>query len=276
MNNKKILVIDDDPFIVDFVSDILIQNDYEVLAGFNGEAALSIMQKEKPDLVVMDWEMPHLDGIEALQQIKQDEEIKDIPVIMITGRMTSIKDLKTALDAGAVDFIRKPIEPVELLARSRSMLMLSGYYKESIKKKEWELTLLARTNHQNEGMFNDMMDVIDQFYKDCKSDDHKRLDELKNKFNTTRTNFKNNSWDQFESYFSNVHPHFSSNLLSKFPNITSEELKLCYFLKMNMSSKDIAAISNKEMHSVDIARYRLRKKLKIDRSVKLNVFLSKF
>lgn len=273
---KKILLVDDDPFIIDFVSDILIQNGYEVIAGYNGEVGIKIMTHEMPDLVIMDWEMPVLNGIETLKKIKETQEISDIPVIMITGRMTTVEDLKASLDAGAVDFIRKPIEPVELIARTRSMLLLSGYYKETLKKKEWELALLSKTNHQNEKIFNELFEIVNKFYANENGGGNNKLDELQNRMNSVKSNFRNNSWEQFEAYFSNVHPHFSTNLLAEYPNITSEELRLCHFLKMNMSSKDIAAATNKEMHSVDIARYRLRKKLGIDRSVKLNVFLARF
>ncbi|MDA3816845.1 MAG: hypothetical protein PF486_05665, partial [Prolixibacteraceae bacterium] len=77
-------------------------------------------------------------------------------------------------------------------------------------------------------------------------------------------------------YFNKVHPDFSNNLLNAYPGITPEELKLSYLLRLNMSSKDIAEITNKEIHSIDIARYRLRKKLNLERNEKLQDFLMQF
>lgn len=273
---SKLLVVDDDTFVVDFVSNILIDNQYEVLAAFNGEMAIKIIEKEMPDLIIMDWEMPVRDGIETVRYLKSQPHLSDIPVIMITGRLNTKQDLKVAFDVGAIDFIHKPIEPVELLARTNSMLLLNKYYKESVRKKDWELTLLSSSVTQNENLLEEISDIFDKMSETIMKNSPSRYDEIKSKIKKIRGNLKNNSWEQFQSYFNNVYPNFMDNLLNAFPKLSPEELKLCHFLKMNMSSKEIAALTNKEMHSIDIARYRLRKKFDLDRDVKFNEFLSQF
>jgi signal transduction histidine kinase len=113
--------------IVEMIEDKF--NDCEIFHALDGTTALTISQREIPDLIILDWEMPGLNGIETTQKLKENRETKDIPVIICTGKMTSSKHLEIALNAGAVDYIRKPIDKVELLSRIRSMLLLSESYK---------------------------------------------------------------------------------------------------------------------------------------------------
>lgn len=273
---SKLLIVDDDPFVVDFITNVLIDYNYEVLAAFDGEMTIKIVEKEKPDLIIMDWEMPKKNGIDTIKYLKSQPGISDIPVIMITGRLNNIADLKIAFDAGAIDFIHKPIEPIELIARTNSMLLLYKYYKESIRKKDWELTLLSNSIHHNEKILVEMSALFEHLSKSVQVVDEDKFIEIKAKIKNINSNIKNNSWDQFQSYFKNVYPQFIDNLLKTYPKLSSEEIKLCHFLRMNMSSKEIASITNKEMHSIDIARYRLRKKLHLERDVKFNEFLSLF
>ena len=273
---SKLLIVDDDTYVVDFISNILIDENYEILAAFNGKMAIDIVNQEDPDLIVLDWEMPVMNGIETIKQLKSNPKSKDIPVIMITGRLNLIDDLKVAFNAGAIDFIHKPIEPVELVARTRSMLLLNRYYKESVKQKDWELTLMSNSIQQNEKLMLEISQLFKEISESFEDLDSKKYIEIRNRLKTINGNLKNNSWEQFQMYFKNVHPDFIDNLLEAYPKLTPEELKLCHYLRMNMSSKEIAAITNKEMHSIDIARYRLRKKFNLERNVKFNEFLSQF
>lgn len=273
---SKIIIVDDDTYLVDFVSNILIEENYDVLAAFNGEMALTIIEKERPDLIIMDWEMPVLDGIETVKRLKNNEATNEIPIIMVTGRLNSPNDLKKAFETGVIDFIHKPIEPVELISRARSMLLLYKYYKEAVKQKDWELTLMSNSVQQSERMMIEISTFFEQVANSIKHTNPELYRDINSRIKRVKGSLKNNSWEQFQMYFKNVYPEFMDNLLLAYPKLTPEELKLCHFLRMNMSSKEIAAITNKEMHSIDIARYRLRKKFDLDRDVKFNEFLSKF
>lgn len=278
MTNRKnkILIVDDDSSVIEMVSDFLTLKNYEILAASNGKIAIEIAIDELPDLIIMDWEMPIKDGITTLIEIKKTDEIKQIPVIMITGRMTSIADLQTAFDAGAIDFIRKPIDKTELMARTKSMLMLAHYHKESVRKKDWELTLLSRTNTQNDTLLTEIIEMLETMHEKCNMVDMFMYKELRSKIRQLQSTINNHSWEQFEEYFRNVHPNFHENLMGKHPKINPEELKLCYLLRLNMNSKEIAVLTNKELNSVDVARYRLRKKMKIERDIKLHEYMSQF
>ncbi len=135
MENKRILIVDD---VVDNLEIIIkyIEEDrepYELLQALNGEVAFEIAVAEIPDLIITDWEMPVMDGIELIKKVKQDERTAEIPVIMCTGAMLNSEHLKIALQAGAVDYVRKPIDKVELLARIQATLRLADSFSE-IKK----------------------------------------------------------------------------------------------------------------------------------------------
>ena len=123
---RVILIVDDEPDNLEEIVEILENNEpqYELLQAFGGEKALEITRERKPDLVVADWEMPGMDGLDLVKAIKSDSSISDIPVIMYTGVMTSSQNLEAALQAGAADYIRKPIDVIELRARVSSMLEL--------------------------------------------------------------------------------------------------------------------------------------------------------
>lgn len=139
---QQILVVDDEVEHLNAICELLQGGPYQVLRTSRPERALTIAQDHLPDLVITDWDMPGLSGIELIQRLKAREATRDIPVIMCTGQMTSSENLEAALDAGAVDYVRKPVEPIELRARTRSMLQLSASFRR-IKSNEQDL---ARQN----------------------------------------------------------------------------------------------------------------------------------
>ena len=131
MQLPKILIVDDELNHLETIVDIVeeLGNAYVILQAFNGEIAFKIAEKEIPDLIITDWEMPIMNGIDLIKSLKNNPKTSEIPVIMCTGVMTSAKNLATALNAGALDYIRKPIDKIELIARISSMLKLSDSYK---------------------------------------------------------------------------------------------------------------------------------------------------
>ena len=141
MNERKILIIDDQPVNIELIVNHLEQaNDsYKMYQAINGESGCEVAQKVLPDLIITDWEMPVMTGIEAIRRLKEIDSTKDIPAIVASGVMTSSDNLRTALEAGAVDFIRKPIDKIELIARVRSILLLADSYRE-IRQQRDELT----------------------------------------------------------------------------------------------------------------------------------------
>src|SRR3989344_7154516 len=120
MRKEKILIIDDDPDILDVLT-LALSEYYEILAANNGEEGLKLAQSKAPDLVITDYKMPVMDGRQFCQTLKKDILLQHIPVIMLTGK-GEVKDKVGGIDAGADDYVVKPFEPEELLARIKMIL----------------------------------------------------------------------------------------------------------------------------------------------------------
>jgi diguanylate cyclase (GGDEF)-like protein len=117
----KILVVDDDPDIRDVLRLTLEGENYEVTEAANGEEALKAIASKTPDLVLVDYQMPIMNGLEVCHTVKKDILLRHLPVIMVTGK-GEVNDKVDGLDAGADDYVVKPFEPKELLARIRMVL----------------------------------------------------------------------------------------------------------------------------------------------------------
>lgn len=107
---KKILVMDDEPVVVDYLVDLLKDNGYETCCAYNAEEGFEVLQREKPDLITLDLDMPGVKGPLFYRRYSQMEEFKDIPVIVISGLHAPHRSIKKAVAA-----LEKPIDREELL-----------------------------------------------------------------------------------------------------------------------------------------------------------------
>ncbi|MCX2982826.1 response regulator [Halieaceae bacterium IMCC14734] len=114
---SRLLIVDDEPGNIKILSSIL-AGDYALSVATSGEQALKIAQVQHPDIVLLDMVMPGMDGIQVCEALKAGEATKDIPVIFVTS-MTDTANEERGLDAGAVDYISKPISPPIVKARVR-------------------------------------------------------------------------------------------------------------------------------------------------------------
>jgi len=114
MAKSKVLVVDDEIHIVHVVSIKLRNNDYEVISAENGAEAFELACREKPDIIVTDFQMPVMTGLELVQKLRQSEQTKDIPVIMLTARGFAIED-ESKEQLQISEFLSKPFSPKELL-----------------------------------------------------------------------------------------------------------------------------------------------------------------
>jgi len=121
MAAKKVLVVDDEIHIVHVVAIKLRNNGFEVITAANGAEAFELTCSEKPDVVVTDFQMPIMTGLELVEKIRQNEEIKDIPVILLTARNFAIED-KQKEDLQISDCLSKPFSPKELLRSIQDIL----------------------------------------------------------------------------------------------------------------------------------------------------------
>jgi PAS domain S-box-containing protein len=404
MQQAKILIVDDLPEMQIITNKVLSNNEpnYEIKEAYNGKEALEIMASWIPDIVITDWDMPILDGPGLIAEIRNNPKLKDIHVIMLTGMMVGPENLKAAFEAGASDFLRKPYDKTELLARVKSMLLISQSFQKikaqneviddhsrfinsliatvpiplvyyniegiilncnskfnelfkidansllgtsiyeifppevHLKKMNDELIKAKKTNleyeinltnpageinyylikksvlynslQQPEGIISIMYDITDiKTVHEQMMEEKKRelvssairliqvnqlnerliedLNELqkhtdkagKEKINEILTKYnisaKDTIWKEFELRFEKVYEDFYNRLKEMHPTITPTEKKLCAFLRLNLSSKDIAALTFQDAKSVDMARYRLRKKLNLQQEDSLVEYL---
>jgi two-component system, OmpR family, response regulator MprA len=113
-----ILIVDDNQKVIDMLRRTLIYEGYDVLIAMDGQQALAQAQTHRPDLMILDWLMPNVDGLEVARRVSKADRI---PIIMLTAR-DSLDDKIIGLDSGADDYLVKPFEPTELLARIRALV----------------------------------------------------------------------------------------------------------------------------------------------------------
>jgi DNA-binding response OmpR family regulator len=118
MAGKKILLVDDEPKVCDLIRAYLVKDGYEVITAADGKSALEQAQRHKPDLIVLDLNLPEIDGLEVCRNIRRDS---DIPIIMLTARDDEV-DKVVGLEIGADDYVTKPFSPRELAARVSAVL----------------------------------------------------------------------------------------------------------------------------------------------------------
>ena len=118
MEKTKILVVDDEKEIADLLEIYLISDGFEVLKAYNGEEGLRILEQEKVDLMLLDVMMPGIDGLEMCRRVRED---KNIPIIIVSAKSQEL-DKILGLSTGADDYVSKPFNPLELMARVKSQV----------------------------------------------------------------------------------------------------------------------------------------------------------
>jgi len=150
--SPKVLVVDDVPRNVRLLEAVLSPNGYTVTSASSGSEALERVAADLPDLVLLDIQMPGMDGYEVCRRLRADPATRFLPVVMITTSDTEVR--VNALEADADDFIRKPFDQEELLARVRSLVRIKHYHDtieaQAAELAKWNQTLEARVDEQTE------------------------------------------------------------------------------------------------------------------------------
>ena len=125
MNRSKIVVVEDEPDIVEVISYNLKREGYNVLSADRGDEGLNLIRNEAPDLVILDLMLPGMDGLSVCRQMKSDPIVRDVPVIIVSAKGEE-SDTVIGLEIGADDYLTKPFAPRELLARVKAVLRRGG------------------------------------------------------------------------------------------------------------------------------------------------------
>ncbi|HET6372636.1 MAG TPA: response regulator [Candidatus Polarisedimenticolia bacterium] len=121
MTPPRIVIADDDPIVVKFLSALFRDEGFEVHTADDGEKALQVIKDSKPNLIILDLVMPYHDGFEICQRVRASEESRRTPVIILSMKEKE-QDALHAFEVGADDYIRKPFNALELLARARKLV----------------------------------------------------------------------------------------------------------------------------------------------------------
>jgi two-component system, cell cycle response regulator DivK len=119
--SKRILVVEDQPDSRQIIRDMVAGTDYEITEAENGEEALAAIAKQRPDLILMDIQLPIMDGYTATRLIKTDPDLRSIPIIAVTSYALASEE-KKARAAGCDDYVTKPFSPRQMLAKIRQYM----------------------------------------------------------------------------------------------------------------------------------------------------------
>ena len=147
MAKESVLIVEDDPDIVELLQYTLEREGHPVLVAQNGEKGLAEAQRRKPGLILLDLMLPGLDGLEVCRALKGNESTKAIPIVMLTAKGEE-SDVVLGLEFGADDYVRKPFSPRELVARIRTVLRRGRPITESKTRVKIGSVTLDRERHE--------------------------------------------------------------------------------------------------------------------------------
>ncbi|MCW9035203.1 MAG: phosphate regulon transcriptional regulator PhoB [Alphaproteobacteria bacterium] len=120
-----ILIVEDDPALLELLKYNVEKNDFRIVTTMDGEESLLLIKEEQPDLVVLDWMLPGVSGIEVCRRLRTKPETRNLPIIMLTAKGEE-RDRVHGLECGADDYMVKPFSPAELIARIKAVLRRSS------------------------------------------------------------------------------------------------------------------------------------------------------
>ncbi len=317
ITKPHILIVDDREFDRILYREYLDEINFQFSELNDGENLVSFLSENSIDLILLDWQMPRMGGLESLKNLRMNQSFREIPVIIITG----LKDenvLEEAFQYGAVDFINKPVTKVEIRSRVNATLSLQKAKVDLIKqtselaelnsiikeqKKSLEESLQIKSDLGEELQKSARLDIDEKNQKIRKSE--LELFQFKNALKSSINDLdkligrvkdsgeestlqsdlrklsrglklildSQLSYHESQDILDSIDTSFKKALVTRFPKLTNLDLKHCAFIRLNMDNSDVANILNVEMKSLQMTRYRLKKKLGLDENTSLREFL---
>lgn len=274
MNRYKILIVDDHPENIQTLTRCYetLHPEYILYQAISGKVALELAGTLKIDLIVSDWDMPGMSGIDLVRALKANSRTAHIPIIIVTGVMLSPDNLDIALSCGAYDYLRKPVEHTELAARTHAAIHYVEMHRKGLADKNLELTqksmLLTRNNQFNLEIVRNLerLEILVEGQPEAQSIIGEILADLDRQS-------RESNWGHFEMAFHNVHPEFCKNIITTFPGLTPGELRQCILIRLGMNNKDMASVLYQSPDSIRVTRFRIRRKLMVGNDTNLQSFL---
>lgn len=247
---------------------------YEVFSTKNVHTAIEIALGHDIDLIICDWQMPDIQGIDAIAIFRRYEKLKNIPIILVSGILINDENLAEALNAGAADFVRKPIVNVEFIARVKSVLVIFENQKLEIEKKNKELATHAIYLKKHNATLSSIKKALNALKKPDYAIDNSAIETIDKIIKTINFHTEKDSWKRFAVYFDKIFPNFQTKLTQRFPELLPSELKIAVLLRMNLSTKEISEIISLQENTIKTTRYKLRQKFNLSKGESLHTFLS--
>jgi DNA-binding response OmpR family regulator len=269
---SNILIVDDIPSNIRLMVSILDEHGYSVSYAQSGKDAIKLCEKTSFDLILLDIMMPGMDGFEVCVEIKAMPTYEEIPIIFLTARTDQGSILK-GFEKGGVDYVTKPFNEKELLVRIRTHLEL----KHTRDALETELSFKKKIMTENALYITRRTELSNAIIKDLRlinvETQNQYSDTILSAIAKLRNLIKGQEWKEFEVRFEEEHSKFRETLTLMHPDLTPNEIKLCSFLRLNMSSKEISEITQQSVRALETARSRMRKKIGLSRSNNLVQYL---
>jgi DNA-binding response OmpR family regulator/DNA-binding CsgD family transcriptional regulator len=280
---RTLLAVDDEPFNRNYIVELVRANipTMQVFVAVDGLQALEILKKKQVDIVLLDWEMPKMTGIELLAAMQQNELLKSIPTIMYTGAMTTSDYLSQALGLGAWDFLRKPTDPTELLARLSAVLRQKAAEEA---RKSAELALItAKNEYLSKEIAQTRQELTDNLLllttknaflteiRDYCDLAKATLPQVSQKI--SRNLAQEDYWDDFLRKFNRIDPNFMQSMTAKFADLSPAELRMAALIRFGVGAKNAALLLNISEDGIKKSRYRLRKRLELASDDNLDIYL---
>ncbi len=275
-----IMIIDDSLKGLKLLTNILAGQGFGVRQARTGIIALDAVKNKLPDLIILDIRMPGMDGFEVCRQLKNDPNTRIVPIIFISA-LGGSDEKKLAFETGAIDYITKPFQEPEVIARVKLHLTLNKMkqnleglvYRRTIKLEESNTALKVLLEHRQternkleENVISHINSLVIPHMKRLKKTelDHRQKILI----------------DVIESSLNEITSQFSGNLYTKAAGITPREMEVAALIKMGKTNFEIADILHLSEHAISFHRQNLRKKLgllgkKINLTAHLNAILLK-
>lgn len=177
VENGKVLVVDDEPHNLQLIGENLRRAGIRFIFAINGDEALSVAEKEAPDLILLDVMMPGKNGFEVCQELKANPQTAAIPIIFLTAA-NEVGDVVSGFAAGAIDYIKKPFIREELLARVQTHLQLTNFNNELLARSQQKNEMLARLAHDVKNPAGAITGLVEFIRSDLSEGSYASLDEV--------------------------------------------------------------------------------------------------
>ena len=272
MKNYKVLLVDDEidhlRVLVSIIENHL--SDFTIFQAQSGKDVLHILENNIPDIIISDWEMPNMSGLELASTLQQSTSTSNIPIIIVSGINVTAVNLKEAFESGAIDFLRKPVNPIELLARINAAITIAQKHQNLLYEREQKILENAMLSSELKSVLIKVQSQVAAINTKCDESVSKEVNAI---ITVVSGKLKSLEWKKYSGAYSNIHPEFIKRLLQKNERITPTEIEICQMLRLGLSNKEIADLLCVAPESMRVSRSRLRKKLGLESPDNLQTYL---